>query len=71
MTKASNNSSNQASGASGPENPAEAHDTGSTERRLGAVDRRQAAMDRRNEDRLNQDFEPRRNPEIPDRRQAS
>lgn len=41
-----------------------------TEKREGPKDRRAATTDRRNEDRVNEDFEPRRNPEVYDRRQA-
>ena len=40
------------------------------ERRKGPSDRRNNSLDRRNEDRLLDDFEPRRNPDIPDRRTA-
>ena len=40
------------------------------ERRVGKADRRENSLDRRNEDRVMDDIEPRRNPEIPDRRSA-
>ena len=41
------------------------------ERRVGPADRRIATLDRRNEDRLNDDLLPRRNPDVPDRRLAT
>ena len=42
--------------------------TYSPERRLGPADRRVSVMDRRNEERVDDDPLPRRNPDIPDRR---
>ena len=47
-------------------------DTGQpqSDRRTGVRDRRVASIDRRNEDRVADDFDPRRNPDIPDRRQS-
>ena len=39
------------------------------ERRKGAKDRRNAAQDRRNDDRVADDPLPRRNPDVPDRRE--
>jgi len=41
------------------------------ERRRRAKERRVAALDRRNEDRVAEDLNPRRNPELPDRRRKS
>ncbi|NKB98548.1 MAG: hypothetical protein GKR90_08665 [Pseudomonadales bacterium] len=38
------------------------------ERRNGVADRRSVSPERRNEDRLADDLEPRRNPDTPDRR---
>ncbi|MEM7101339.1 MAG: hypothetical protein AAF541_24015 [Pseudomonadota bacterium] len=38
------------------------------ERRIGPADRRVADEDRRNEDRLNDELDPRRNPDMTDRR---
>ena len=40
------------------------------DRRKGAKDRRATRLDRRNEDRVADDFDPRRNPELPDRRRS-
>ncbi|MEM9623756.1 MAG: hypothetical protein AAF993_19080 [Pseudomonadota bacterium] len=38
------------------------------ERRTGPETRRKHTQDRRNEDRVAEELEPRRNPDIPDRR---
>ena len=40
------------------------------DRRTGVRDRRVSNIDRRNEDRVVDEFEPRRNPDIPDRRKS-
>ena len=40
------------------------------DRRTGVRDRRVSNIDRRNEDRVADEFEPRRNPDIPDRRKS-
>ena len=48
--------------------PASTRDAGFVERRRGVSDRRMAHHDRRNEDRVNEDLLPRRNPDVPDRR---
>ena len=43
----------------------------SSERRTGPKDRRIAAEDRRNAERVADDLNPRRDPELPDRRAAA